>query len=119
MRGWKFSKTFSSVKSVLASFRFSQVLAAPAKGLALGVFDAARIDVALLEDVFVLGGEVFSDHGDHAHLGEVAGGQREIGRRAAQNVFHPPGGRCDGVKRNRTDSNDAHVQFCFPGIFRE
>ena len=79
------------------------ILPAPAKGLALGVLDAAGIHSSLLQDIFVLGGEILAHDRDHADIGEVAGGQSEIGGGAAQDVFHFAGGAGDGVERDRTD----------------
>ena len=61
-----------------------------------------------LQDVLVLGGEVFTDHGNHANIGEIAGGQRKIGRRAAERVFHAARRRSDGIKGDGTDGEYAH-----------
>ena len=61
---------------------------APAKGLALGALDAARVDAVLVEDILLLGTEVLAHDGDDAHLGEVAGRQRKVRGGAAENIFH-------------------------------
>ena len=60
---------------VLASFRFSRYEPSQKKLLPGGVLNAARVDVARLEDRFLLGPKVLAHHGDHAHIGEETGGQ--------------------------------------------
>ena len=55
-----------------------RIMSTPAKGLAFCAVDSADIHAARFQDFFVLGGEVVSHHGKHAHVGEVAGGHRKI-----------------------------------------
>ena len=85
------------------------VLAAPVECLAVGVLDAARVDAARGEHVFVLGGEIVAHDGDDAHLGEVAGGEREIGGRAAENLLALAEGGLEGIEGHRADYEDRHV----------
>ena len=47
----------------------------PEEALARGVLNAARVDVARLEDGLLLGPKVLAHHGDHAHIGKEAGRQ--------------------------------------------
>ncbi len=74
--------------------------AAPAEGFAFCAFEAANVDAMLVEDLFLLGAEVFADHGHDAHLGEITGGQRKVGGRAAENFLHAARGRRDVIERN-------------------
>ena len=67
---------FSKVR--LGFVQVIEILPAPAKGLALGVLDAPRIHATLRENVLVFGGEIFADHGDESHFGEVTGRERKI-----------------------------------------
>ena len=88
MRGLKFSNTFNSVNSVLASFRFSQILSAPAE-----VFPFAcsmpRVSMPrFFSTSSCLRGEIFADDGDNAHVGEIAGRERKVCGRAAENVLY-------------------------------
>ena len=94
------------------------ILPAPAERLPFGVFDAARIHAALLQNVFVLGGEIFAHHSHHADSVEIAGGQREIRRRAAQDVFHFAGRAGDGIECNRTYDDNAHAFLAFRYLSR-
>ena len=64
-----------------------QILPAPAKRLPFCVLDAASIDAAFFQHVFVFGSEVFADNGDDANVGEIAGGKSKVGRSAAENVL--------------------------------
>ena len=63
-------------------FGFVQVVGigtAPAKRLAFGSLEAAGVDAVLAKNLFLLGAEVFADHGHDAHLCEVTGGQGKVG----------------------------------------
>ena len=62
------------------------------EALARSVLEALCIHSASGKHSLVLGGEVFPDHGNHANLGEVTCGEREIGCRAAQAPVTPPCG---------------------------
>ncbi len=85
-----------------------EILAAPAEGLPFCVLDAAGVHAALLQDVFVFGGEVLADDGDDAHVGEITGGEREVSCGAAENVLGFPGWRGDVVEGDGTDGEYAH-----------
>jgi hypothetical protein len=50
-----------------------EIMPAPAEGLAFGMFNASGIDLSFLQNILVLGGEVFTHNGDDANIGEVAG----------------------------------------------
>jgi hypothetical protein len=52
-----------------------QILPAPAKGFSFGMFNASGINLPFLENIFVLGGEVFAHDGNNANIREVAGGK--------------------------------------------
>src|SRR5690348_18156179 len=60
-----------------------KILSAPAKSLARRVFDSARVYAPVLENVFVLSGEVLADNSNHANVGKVTCCQREISCRPA------------------------------------
>src|SRR5689334_20625254 len=64
-----------------------EIFPAPAKCLPFRVFDAASIYAAILEDVLVLGGEIFSNDRNHAHVREIAGRECEVCSRSAENIF--------------------------------
>src|SRR5580704_767994 len=86
-----------------------KILAAPAEGLAFSVFNSTDVDITFLEDFFVLGGEVFADHGDDAHLGEVARSEGEVSAGSTEDVLHAARRRSDRVKSNRTRDDNAHA----------
>src|ERR1039458_882627 len=58
----------------------------------------------------MLRAKVLAHHRHHAHLSEIAGRQREISRRPAQNALHAARRRRDVIKRNRTDNHNAHSE---------
>ena len=92
-------------------FRFIQIIgvaSAPAKSLAGRALDAARVDAALLEHVFVLRREIIAHDGHHAHFGEETRCQCKMRGRATQNVFHATGRRGDVVECHRTNDEYAH-----------
>ena len=62
----------------LGLIQIVEILPAPAKCFSLRVFDAASVHAAFLQNIFMLGGEVLAHDRDHADIGEIAGGQREI-----------------------------------------
>src|SRR5579862_5131233 len=77
------------------------------------MFDAARVDSSLLQDIFVFRGEIFANNRHDADIGEVAGGQSKIGSRAAEDVFHFSGRAGDGIERYGADGDNAHAFFAF------
>src|SRR3984957_9937024 len=85
-----------------------EILSTPAKSFSLCALDATRVDAAILEYGFVFRGKVVADDCDHAYVGEVAGGEREISCGATKNVFHAAGRRRDCVKGNGTYYEYAH-----------
>ena len=85
-----------------------EILSTPAKSFSLCALDAAGVDAALLQHGFIFRSKVLAYNRHHAHSGEVAGGQRKVSRCAAKNVSHPPRGRGDRIKRNRTYDENAH-----------
>ena len=92
------AKTFSSVCMCLGLVQVLEIRALPEEALARGALNAARIDVVRVEDRLLLGAEVLAHHGDHAHIGEKTGRQREVSCRAAQAAL-PPSRR--GFNQNR------------------
>ena len=70
------------------------------EALTRGVLQALGIHSATGEDGLVLGGEVFADYGDDAHIGEVTRGECEIGGRATETAFALALGGLDGVECN-------------------
>src|SRR5271170_4549773 len=97
-----------------------EILPTPAEGVALGTFDATSIDLSFLENILVLGREVFAHHGDNANVREIAGRQGKERAGTAQYIFYPPGRRGNRVEGNRTYGKDAHyavlVSRYFPRI---
>src|SRR5258708_34012272 len=86
-----------------------EILPSPAKRLPFRVLDAARVHAALLKDVFVFSSEVFAHDRDHAHIGEITGGERKVSRRAADNIVGASGGSSDVVKSDGTNGEYAHL----------
>ena len=72
----------------LAAVEVVAVLATPAEGLAVGALDSLQVDAPAREELHVLLAEVFTDDGDEVYVGEVRGGEREVGQRAADDVFN-------------------------------
>ncbi len=91
-----------------------RIRSTPAKCFPRNVLDAARIHTAFLQNVLVFRAKVIAHHGDHSHLREVAGRERKIRRRPAQNALHCARKRRDVIKRNRTHHNDAHLRRLLP-----
>src|ERR1051326_1776140 len=77
-----------------------EILSAPAKSFAGGTLDASRIDIALLENVLMLGAKVFADDSDNTHRNKITGGERKVSSGAAENVLDAARRRGDGVKCN-------------------
>ncbi len=70
----------------------------------------------------MFGGEVFADHGNHADLGEVACGQREISCRAAKAPVAPALRRLDAVKCNTAYYQNGHgffLTYAFGKVFAQ
>ena len=64
-------KSFEDVEVGVVGFRFVEVVgigSAPAECLALRALDAAGVDVVLMENLFLLGAEIFADDGHDADL---------------------------------------------------
>jgi hypothetical protein len=83
------------------------------EAFARGVLQAARIDFATGEHSLVFRSEVFADDSDHAHIGEVTCGQREIGCGATKAPVAPPLRRLDTVKCNTAYDENGHGFFRF------
>ena len=82
------------------------VFAGPVEGLALRVLDAARVYAALVHHGFVVGREVLADYCDHTHVGEIAGAQRKICGRAAQDLLALAIRGFQGIECDGTDDQD-------------
>ena len=89
-----------------------EVGAFPEEALAGGVLNAARVDIAGGKDGFLLGAKVLAHDGDDAHIGEEAGGEREVSGRAAQAALAAAGGGFDGIVGDAADDGDGHVLAC-------
>ena len=108
-------ESFENVEIGVVRLGFVKVVhvgAAPTEGLALGAFQAARVDRTRGENFLLLGTEVFPDHANHADLGEVTGGEGKISGSASQNILYAAGGRGDVVKCDGTHNQYAHA-LCF------
>ena len=107
-------KLLEDVELGVQRLRFVDVLAVftgPVKGLAFRVLDAARVDAALVHHGFVLRGEVFADDGNHAHVGEVAGGKRKVSGRAAENLLALAVGSFQGIECDGADDKNGQSMF--------
>ena len=95
------------------------VLAGPAEGLARQDLQSGQVDVSGLQQGEVLLSEVVPDGRRQPDLGEVGGGDTEIGRRPAQRLRHLAEGGLHGVVGDRTDyRNGTHAVFSIsPGTF--
>src|SRR5690349_9887611 len=94
-------KFFKNIQLGEIGFRLVQIIevfATPTKRLPFCVLNAPGIHAALLEDVLVLGSEVFANDSYDANIGEVTGREGEISSRAAENVICLPGRSSDVVK---------------------
>src|SRR6185312_5058747 len=58
--------------------------AGPGEAFAAGVLDAAGVNAAAGEDGFIFRSKVLADDGDNAHVGEVTGGEGEVGGGSAE-----------------------------------
>ena len=86
-----------------------EIRAFPEKGFAGGVLNAGGIDLARIKDGLLARAEVFADDGDHAHIGEKAGGQRKVSGRAGEAALPAPGGCFDSVKCNAAHNGNCHA----------
>src|SRR5258708_28673960 len=86
------------------------IRSAPAKRLAFGAFNASSVYAALLQNIFMLRTKIFADHRDHAHLREVAGRERKVSRRSAQNALRTTGRRRDIIECNRPNYDNTHLE---------
>ena len=96
-------ESFENVQLGAESFSFVDVLAvlaSPVKGLPFRVLDATRVDAALVHHGFVFRGEVLTHDGHHAHVGKIAGGEREVSSRAAQDFLALAVGSFQGIECN-------------------
>ncbi len=89
------------------------VLALPEERLAFGALNAARIHAALVHHGFVLGQEVVAHHANHAHVGEIAGGERKIRGSAAQHFFANTVRGLQAIECNRTNNDDGQDRLLF------
>ena len=83
----------------LAVVEVISVLAGPAEGLARQDLHSGQVDVSGLQQGDVLLPEVVPDGRRQPNLGEVGGGDTEIGRRPAQRLRHLAEGGLHGVRR--------------------
>src|SRR6266516_1076294 len=93
----------------LAAVEVVAILAAPAKGLAASVLDALEVNPPALKHPHVLLVEVLADNGDEVDVGEIGGGDSEVGEGAADNIVGLTEGRLDGVESDGADGDDGHV----------
>src|SRR5947207_14823580 len=87
------------------------VAAAPEEGLApLDLLDVVGEHAAALQDLELGLSEVVADRADRAHLGEEAGGQREVHRGPAEHLLALPERGLDSVKGDRSNNRERHGQ---------
>ncbi len=98
-----------TLREFAAGIQVIQILPAPAEGLPFRVLDAARVHSAILQDTFMLGSEVFAYDRDYADVSEVAGGEREIGGRAADDVVRATGRSGNVIEGYGTYGQYAHI----------
>src|SRR5581483_755514 len=55
--------------------------------------------------------EIVPHDTNHSNLGEVTGGQREVGGSAAQHILDAARGRGNGIESDGTNGNNAHQDF--------
>ena len=85
------------------------VVPSPEEGLAaLDALDVRDVDPSRAEQLDVLLAEVVAHRPDHVGLGEEAGGEREVNRRAPQHAFALAERRTHGVERDRADHRQRH-----------
>src|SRR5579871_865502 len=84
------------------------VFAGPEETFSRRPLDTDGGDAAFAEDAHLGVGEIVADHGDHAHLREVAGGQRKICGRAGQQLIALAVCGLDRVKSNGTYDENGH-----------
>src|SRR5439155_24526073 len=89
----------------------ARVFAVPAKGPALGALDPFSVNAPPVEDVHVLGSEVFANHRHDADWREPARGQREVRCRAANGFARLARRRANGVKRYRAYNDEGHEEI--------
>src|SRR6185312_3345473 len=82
--------------------------AGPGEAFAAGMLDAAGINAAAGEDGFIFRSKVFADDGDNAHVGEVAGGEGEVGGGSAEAPLGLSGRGFNGVKRYAAYDQNRH-----------
>jgi hypothetical protein len=75
-------------------------VSSPAKGFPRGALDAARIDAALFEYIFVLGRKIVADYRYHAYFGKEARCQRKVCSRSPENVLDATRGCGDVIERD-------------------
>src|SRR5262245_5672986 len=81
------------------------------KGIAGFAPDAFEIDLPLAEQIQVFLGKILADHTDNAHGSEKTRRQGKIGCRSPEYALRGPEGCFNGIKRNRTDNQNAHRYF--------
>ena len=114
--GANVSKTFSSVFSVWASFRFFRYEPGPVKALPCNMLQAARIDAATSQHRFVFRREILANHANHPHIREVARRERKKSRGAAKHVLNAPMRRFYAVKRHTAyNQNGQGLSLAFHG----
>jgi hypothetical protein len=73
------------------------------------VLDAANVDATAGEDPLFCGAEVVADDGDDADLREVAGGEREMSRRATEATIPAAGRGFKGIERDTAYNKNCHA----------
>jgi hypothetical protein len=96
-------KVFKDVQLREVGLRFIQIfviLPSPAERLPLRPLDTARINATRLEYFFISRGEVVADHGNHAHLGEIAGSEGKVCGSSTEHILDAAGWARNGVEGN-------------------
>ena len=93
-----------SDRSRLASVQIPHVFTRPAKGLARSDFQSGEIDIAPLEEFYVLAGKILSDNPHQVHRTVEAGGDRSIRSRASQHFAVLLERGLDIIEGDRTDN---------------
>jgi len=82
----------------------------PEEGLAGDPLEPVEIDLTRAEQVDILLLEIVAHDGDDLHRREIAGGERDVGGRAAKHAVHFPVRRFDAVVCHGTHDDQGHVK---------
>jgi hypothetical protein len=86
------------------------VAAAPEERVAaLHALDVVGVHAAAVQHAVRVVAEVVADRPHHAHVGEEAGGEREVNCGAAEHALALPERGLHRVERDRTDDDQAHA----------